>query len=265
MLRRDRSPRKGGLVQKGVRGISGGVGLISESIKAHRESKAAEKSCEEVRPESNTKFERIDHPDFDNDEAEGAGPPSYSSTQGNKRGYGQYPDEKADHTQSPDASFDQNLTGDASGVAEDALEDEWNLDDAQDEIIGDSPDKAAGHNAGELADDFIHNHPPPEYTEEARTGKLTLPVVLPQRRPKERSRGFIRAYAPVLENCGINQNTWLSFLDTFQKSSVANPWLNAINLASIGAIFLPMGVGIAVSYAIRQVTNIAIELQARDR
>lgn len=90
-------------------------------------------------------------------------------------------------------------------------------------------------------------------------------MVLPQRRPKDRSRGFIRAYAPVLENCGIDQATWLAFLDTFQKSSAANPWLNAINLAAIGTMFMPHVIGLVVGYAIGQATDIAIELQARQR
>jgi hypothetical protein len=62
---------------------------------------------------------------------------------------------------------------------------------------------------GELEDQFLRNHPiPRELQNQPRpTGRLPLTVVLPQRRPKDRSRGFIRAYAPVLENCGIDQAT----------------------------------------------------------
>ncbi|KAH0218860.1 hypothetical protein KCU86_g2496, partial [Aureobasidium melanogenum] len=97
------------------------------------------------------------------------------------------------------------------------------------------------------------------------SGRLALPVVIPQRRPKDRSRGFIRAYAPVLQDVGIDQPTWLDFLDTLQKSSAADPWLNAINLAAIGTMFMPHVIGFAVSYAIQQATNIAIEMQARFR
>lgn len=50
---------------------------------------------------------------------------------------------------------------------------------------------------------------------DAPTGKLPLPVVLPQRRPKGRSRGFIRAFALVLENYTIDQATWHTFLGAF--------------------------------------------------
>lgn len=95
-------------------------------------------------------------------------------------------------------------------------------------------------------------------------GKMPLPLVLLQRKPKDRSRGFIRAFAPVLENCGINQAAWLVFLDAFQKSSAASPWFNAINMASIGTIFTPHMIGLVVGHAIQQATNMAIELQARE-
>ena len=69
----------------------------------------------------------------------------------------------------------------------------------------------------------------------------------------------------MLENCGIDQATWLAFLDTFQKSSAADPWLNAINLASFATMFIPHGFGTLVDYAIQEATKIAIELQARKR
>lgn len=52
---------------------------------------------------------------------------------------------------------------------------------------------------------------------------LPLLVVLPQRRPKDRSRGFNRAFAPVLEKFRIDQAAWLAFLDAFPMSSAANP------------------------------------------
>lgn len=90
-------------------------------------------------------------------------------------------------------------------------------------------------------------------------------MVLPQRRPKDRSRGFIRAYAPLLENAGIDQAQWLEFLDMFQKSSAANPWISAINMAQFATIAIPNGIGIAVGVAIQLITKAAIEMQSRER
>lgn len=92
---------------------------------------------------------------------------------------------------------------------------------------------------------------------------LSAPVVLPQRRPKNRGRGFIRAYAPALGACGIDQAMFLDFLDTAEKACQASPWLNAINLASIATIWMPSITGMAVSIAIQITTDIAIAVEGR--
>ena len=68
--------------------------------------------------------------------------------------------------------------------------------------------------------------------------KLPFPVVLPLRRPKNSSCNSIRAYAPVLSACGIDQALFLDFLETFDRASQASPWLSAVNLASIGTMFV---------------------------
>ena len=262
---RDRDSRKpkGGLVRAGVRSIAGGIGLASESIKAHRQSKSdgtgnGSTSC------MNSEGDNI----LDHDVEAFDGPPQRCprSPESNAS-RDQCPDEKAGRDRYPDkqAGCDQSPDENADGELEDDLEDEWNLDDAQDEIIRESSENGPVPTVGELEDTFLRNYPLPKNDKRTPTGKLALPVALPQRRPKDRSRGFIRAYAPVLENCGIDQVTWLAFLDAFQKSSAANPWLNAINMASFATMALPHGIAMAVGYAIQQVTKIAIELQARER
>jgi hypothetical protein len=166
-----------------------------------------------------------------------------------------------DTTRSDSAHAVENISStQREDEAGDDLENEWNLDDAQDEIAGEHS-QAAVDATPELT--FLEKYG--RQSNPSTTGELSLPVVIPQRRPKDRSRGFIRAYAPVLQDAGINQPIWLDFLDTFQKSSAADPWLNAINFASIGTMFMPHVIGFAVSYAIQQATNIAIEMQARFR
>ena len=49
--------------------------------------------------------------------------------------------------------------------------------------------------------------------------KLPCPVIIPQRRPGKRDRGFVRAYAPVLNNCGISQEVFLKFLKDWNTAS----------------------------------------------
>ncbi|KAG9663401.1 hypothetical protein KCU64_g1340, partial [Aureobasidium melanogenum] len=155
---------------------------------------------------------------------------------------------------------DDPLPAQEGDEAGEDLETEWNLDDAQIEIAGEYSQGLADMNPERT---FMEKHN--ERSRLEPSCRLALPVVIPQRRPKDRSRGFIRAYAPVLQDVDIDQSTWLDFLDTLQKSSAADPWLNAINFASIGTMFMPHVIGFAVSYAIQQATNIAIEMQARFR
>jgi hypothetical protein len=69
----------------------------------------------------------------------------------------------------------------------------------------------------------------------------------------------------VLENCGIDQATWLEFLDSFQRNSAASPWINAINMAQFATFALPFGIGLAVGYAIQQGVKVATEVHARER
>jgi hypothetical protein len=50
-------------------------------------------------------------------------------------------------------------------------------------------------------------------------GRLPCPVVIPQRRPKDKERGFIRAYAPALLECGIDEATFMNFIDSLNQAT----------------------------------------------
>ncbi|KAK5049362.1 hypothetical protein LTR84_004291 [Exophiala bonariae] len=113
----------------------------------------------------------------------------------------------------------------------------------------------------------IEREPPPEYTDRPTEIKpLPRPVIIPQRRPNTKSRGFARAYAPDLWHykC-INEQSFLDFLEEFHKSSQASPVFQVINLAAIGAGFAPSAIAIAVSLAVTAASNAAIEVQSRIR
>lgn len=66
-----------------------------------------------------------------------------------------------------------------------------------------------------LMKSFLQVYPPPQYPLQ---GALQCPVILPQRRPRDKSRGFVRAYAPMLMDCDIDQDSFLMFLDYFDQS-----------------------------------------------
>ncbi|EQB54386.1 hypothetical protein CGLO_05799 [Colletotrichum gloeosporioides Cg-14] len=91
----------------------------------------------------------------------------------------------------------------------------------------------------DLVTAFLNRHPVKSDEGIDIKSGIAMPVVLPQRRPKTRVRGFVRAYAPVLAAAGIDEDAFLDFIDTLNKSLVPNPYLYAINLAGLADIIAP--------------------------
>jgi hypothetical protein len=96
----------------------------------------------------------------------------------------------------------------------------------------DSFDDTAHQSAMIIADEFMRTHPPPPYGDLVISGNLPCPVIIPQRRPRDWTRGFMRAYAPVLANCGISEATFLDFLKAFHAVNRHLPWLMVVNSAA---------------------------------
>lgn len=97
------------------------------------------------------------------------------------------------------------------------------------------------------------------------TQKLPFPVILPQRRPGTKARGFVRAYAPILEESGVSQDAFLRFLKDFHRAAQASPIFDVVMIATAIAAAYPdpvIGLGIqAVQVAVR----IGQEVQERYR
>ena len=118
-------------------------------------------------------------------------------------------------------------TGDHSGVIEDpeyeSDDEHWELDSAAEEVHAthtQNQDVPQGNWVSPAAintivSSFVQKHPPGD---SSAGSHLALPVVIPQKRPHQKARGFVRAYSPVLEDCGIDQATWMEFLDSFHES-----------------------------------------------
>jgi hypothetical protein len=166
-----------------IKGIGSGIGLAAEAIAHNKEKKALER-------------ERSRSPN-----------PQASSTS-------PYPPEK--HAVDDKNHDDDGDDDDSDDFHDD--EEEWALDAAAGEL---DPPPAYDDLKDVPVDDvasFIEKHP--AATQVKSFQPLPCPVILPQRRPKNKARGFVRAYAPVLgEYSGIDQKTFLDFLDDFHKSS----------------------------------------------
>ena len=104
-------------------------------------------------------------------------------------------------------------------------EEAWELDDASEDVERAQQGAGSGVPKGNwaspasvdaIANSFLSRHRPGNYS---LGSNLSVPVILPQKRPHTKMRGFVRAYAPVLEDCGIDQTTWMEFLDHFHEST----------------------------------------------
>jgi hypothetical protein len=140
----------------------------------------------------------------------------------------------------------------------------WELDEAQDQVsehqfraVAATDEEIAG-----LADSFLvaHSRTPP-YS----VGQLALPVVITQRRPESRTKGFVRAYSPLLDDVGIDQTAFLDFLDNLNKSLAPSPWIQAINLAAFAGQKVPEPFTIMISIAVKKVADAASELHSRSK
>ncbi|KAL3484713.1 hypothetical protein BJX62DRAFT_248171 [Aspergillus germanicus] len=166
---------------------------------------------------------------------------------------------------------------DTQPLANTRLEEEWELDEAQDELHADNHDheirndlnvdetetEAETKHSVEAFLRLVHSNPPPYIADPSTSPKLLYPVILPQRRPRNNKRGFIRAYAPDLEQFGIDQGMFLNFLETSNRACQATRWLYALNLASIGTIWLPSAISFVVSAMIQLGTEAAIAAETR--
>ncbi|KAK3057923.1 hypothetical protein LTR09_000999 [Extremus antarcticus] len=99
-----------------------------------------------------------------------------------------------------------------------------------------------------------------------RCSPLPCSVILPQRRPRTKTRGFVHAYAPLLGECsGISQTTFLTFLKNFHTASQASPIFPIIKVSAMIAGFAPSVIAMAVTTAVQIGASIGQEIQERQR
>ncbi|KAF4960218.1 hypothetical protein FGADI_1238 [Fusarium gaditjirri] len=224
-----RGGRGGGLIGSAVRGVAGGIGLVSESVSSYKEKRTAEKAGVSSEPTHQPQPQPQPSGIVANNEP----PPNYEPQPS------QY---------------------------EDSTERQWELDETQSELLSSPQD---GSNPAQQTQDdkdlvasFLRVH---GSSVGQNNAQLELPVILAQRRPKDRTRGFVRGYAPVLETVGIDQAAWLDFLDKFDQSTRASPWIEVINFAELGGFFVPFAPSIAISVAVYKTIEAAKNVQGRQR
>lgn len=235
----------GGPIGFAVKGLAAGIGLASESIQHHKEKKAAEKAA----------LSR------ENSGSANLSPGSHNLTPATSNGLEQKKSIASTH------STYSKHEGETGGVEHEEADDEqWDLDDAQNELVEEHPKakvRPFERDPKKMAQHFMDDYPVPQGVQ---LQKLALPVILPQRRPKDRTRGFIRAYAPELQKAGIDQACFIDFLETFNKATLESPWLNAINLAGFAFMAIPsFGISQVATIALYFTVQVAKNMQSRHR
>jgi hypothetical protein len=235
-MNRNQGQQRGGPLGYAVKGLAAGIGLASEGIHHHKKKKAAEKAAALSR--------------------ENSGSATLSPAGSNEL-------EQKKTSSSTHSKHD----GEKDNLShEEGDEEQWELDDAQNELVSDHPkakDRPFERDPKKVTQRFMDDYPIPQ---RIQLQKLALPVILPQRRPKDRSRGFIRAYAPELQKAGIDQPMFIDFLETFNKATLESPWLNAINLAGFAFMAIPsFGISQAATIALYLTVQVAKNMQSRHR
>ena len=287
-----------------AKGVASGIGLASESIHSHKEKKAAKKAAEadEARHSPSQSPAQgaghagpMSHPQGSREPLEKGAPQSpreqadYGTPQVSRQFSGQEthqsPPPQADYGAPPAYGEDeqhqlrpekQRTHSSKEGAPEgdreleEGDEEQWDLDDAQDKVV--EHHEQIGPKVRKFEKDpktttqnFINDYPLPEGYHPH--GRLTLPVVIPQRRPKDRTRGFIRAYAPELMNNDIDETMFIDFIQTFELASTASPWINAINLAGLALLPLHLapGIGQAATVALYLTVSVLKNMDGRKR
>ncbi|KAL1591400.1 hypothetical protein SLS60_012013 [Paraconiothyrium brasiliense] len=212
------------LIGKAVQGISAGIGLAGEKYYDHKERKAALAQ------------------------------------------QGQSSRSIENHNQGEVQNMDDEENG-KSNTDEETADDEriWALDEAAGsppayEATESNPDQIIAelaHVVTESRNYQAHIHP-------GEVSRLPNPVIIPQRRPGSKARGWTRAYAPDLEPLGIDQDTFMKFLDSWDKSAQGSPWLKAVALtAGIVGMAIPGPIVMGVTTAVSIAAQVGHEIQGR--
>ena len=244
-----------------VKLLGSGVGLAAEAM-AHHKEKSRSRS-----PSARTELQASSSRDIPSD-----APPAYEQVV-------EVPDERADELvksgkavhvdrKVPLEKGESVGEDDSESSTDDDDEAAWALDDAVEAV--ETPDieqqkPKRGLDAQPTVESFAamvmaHCPPAPQFIPQ-----MPLPVIIPQRRPGSKDRGFVRAYSPILEGNGIPQDSFLYFLKNFHAASKASPILNVVFISAGIVGMVPSVVIMATTTAIQIAVGTAIELQKRTR
>ena len=145
---------------------------------------------------------------------------------------------------------------------------DWALDEAaaeEEDIEPVSTNKEDNENPGERLGKEAQASAASGTVSKSSMQKLPFPVIVPQRRPGTKTRGFVHAYSPVLEGSGISQDEFLGFLKDLHKAAQASPIFDVVMIATaIAGAYPDPIIGLGVQ-AVQVAAGIGQEIQERYR
>lgn len=243
------------LVRRLVKGVAAGIGASREAYESHKRSKEQQQRETEAGPSTS------------------APPPDYEEVSEEKareliaRGEAIPADTDSKHLSSKALAQADVSEGEESEEDDDEIA--WELDEAQEAADPPSYEATIEGRAGsseevdvpELVREVLHKVGP--YP--AAVKRMPYPIVIPQRRPRSKNRGFVRAYPPILDNYGISQDAFLTLLKAFHQASKPSKYIAAVFVAAGIVGMVPSVYAMAVSTAVQFAAGTAAELQRRYR
>ncbi|ROW11876.1 hypothetical protein VPNG_05023 [Cytospora leucostoma] len=275
-----------------VKLIGSGIGLASEAIHDYR-ARSRSQSGHAISPDPAvpSSSRSLASPPWD-------APPAYVEVEdsatadelvrsGNAQrvtDYGRVNPSAAGYRDDDDGGDDDSSSDDESERVQAGDEAAWELDDMAERVAPPSYEPgtgAAGEGESEEAkvkkeERMIREMlrmagPPPQPPR-----RIPCPVIIPQRRPRNKDRGFVKGYAPVLDECGVGQDVFLKFLkdwlaaskvrSVFTKSAIqTDPWIDVLFIAAGVVGMVPEVASQVVGTVVQVVAGTAKELQSRTR
>jgi hypothetical protein len=251
--------RTGGPIGGLVKLIGTGVGAAVEYHGHRKQRKAAYDSAQASPEEEHVSAGPSNQPNPVQRSISDNLPPSYSQSTNHSsdRQLATGPPTSDEKKVLDDSSDSEYLSDELTPIEDD--EEAWQLDEIAASTEPPSYENATREDTDAFERDIVA-------TRELNTspiGTLPLPVIVPQRRPRNKSRGFVRAYSPVLEDVGIDQKTFLRFLKNFHSSSQANPCFSAVMVAAGIVGMVPEPIIMAVTISVQVVAGTLKELDSR--
>lgn len=259
------------LIKRLVKGVAAGIGAGREAYEAHKQSKAQQQhqddaiasSSRDIPPDAPPEYEEVTHEKAAELIARGEAVP-VEGVDDKKHPYGV--DEKK-HLSPQSSQYGELSEGEEEEEDDDEIA--WELDEAQEAAdppsYDDTISKDVTTEEGDIDVPKLVRGVLQKVGAFHGQKRMPYPIVIPQRRPHTKARGFIRAYPPILENYGISQDAFLTFLKNFHIASKPSKWISAVFVAAAVVGNVPSVYAMAVSMAVQVAAGTAIELQRRYR